>query len=418
MKILLIDYDAGTAQLGGDTHTFDLAKQWTAAGAQVVIAAADHSYLRRRNPEVPAYGQLSKQEGVEMLWIRTPAAADREKKILHGAWPFEQGLYKSLPLIRQFGPDAVVLSSRHLLGAVSGMRLARKLSIPLITEVRRVYPEHLTQQLEYEPNHYLVRLFGWLQRRLYRKSQRILSVYTNLQEHIKELGGDAARFSPLPRGLSPSFFAKENPAQRHLDFIRRYKAKGNFILLAAGQAEKEQHLDLLIAAAKTAPHHMMFLIVGNGMYKPNLKRTVREHNLTNVLFLDGVAPGQLQGLFQAADGAYVGIMPHPWHRYGADTEGLLLPMGAGVPVICAADLPDNPVETAACGFVVGTGDQEGLSRSLRVLASMPEESRRKMGQLGKTYAREHGSFSNQADRFLQIIEETVNEYKEKEQTSR
>ena len=31
MKILLIDYDAGTVSLGGDTHAYDLAKEWKKA---------------------------------------------------------------------------------------------------------------------------------------------------------------------------------------------------------------------------------------------------------------------------------------------------------------------------------------------------------------------------------------------------
>ena len=46
MKILLIDYDAGTVSLGGDTHAYDLAKEWKKSGGKVLIAAADYSYLR------------------------------------------------------------------------------------------------------------------------------------------------------------------------------------------------------------------------------------------------------------------------------------------------------------------------------------------------------------------------------------
>lgn len=92
MKILLIDYDAGTVSLGGDTHAYDLAKEWKKSGGKVLIAAADYSYLRQKNPEKPQIGKIEEQDGVPFLWIKSPAAADREKKILHGTLPFEKGL--------------------------------------------------------------------------------------------------------------------------------------------------------------------------------------------------------------------------------------------------------------------------------------------------------------------------------------
>lgn len=57
MKILLIDYDAGTVSLGGDTHAYDLAKEWKKSGGKVLIAAADYSYLRQKNPEKPQIRQ-------------------------------------------------------------------------------------------------------------------------------------------------------------------------------------------------------------------------------------------------------------------------------------------------------------------------------------------------------------------------
>lgn len=81
--------------------------------------------------------------------------------------------------------------------------------------------------------------------------------------------------------------------------------------------EKDQGLDLLIEAAALAPRDILFILAGNGMYKPNLKREVKQKALSNVLFLDGVHPQQLIDLYQTADCLYVGIPPFRWHQYGA-----------------------------------------------------------------------------------------------------
>ena len=50
MKILLIDYDAGTTSLGGDTHAYDMAREGKKNGGKTLIETADYSNLRKKNP--------------------------------------------------------------------------------------------------------------------------------------------------------------------------------------------------------------------------------------------------------------------------------------------------------------------------------------------------------------------------------
>ena len=64
MKILLIDYDAGTTSLGGDTHAYDMAREWKKNGGKTLIVTADYSYLRQKNPEKPHIGQIDEGHSV------------------------------------------------------------------------------------------------------------------------------------------------------------------------------------------------------------------------------------------------------------------------------------------------------------------------------------------------------------------
>ncbi len=411
MKILLIDYDAGTVSLGGDTHAYDLAKEWKKSGGKVLIAAADYSYLRQKNPEKPQIGKIEEQDGVPFLWIKSPAAADREKKILRGTLPFEKGLQRSMGLISDWKPDVILLSSRHLLGSHGAAKIAKKLDIPFLFDVRRIYPEHLQEVLEYTPGHYLIRLFSHMQKMAYRKSQLVLSVYSKLDEHMTEMGIDSQKFTSVPQALAPSFFKEHKPPQRHIDFVRRYQGKGNFICLAGGKMEKDQELDLLIEAAALAPRDILFILAGNGMYKPNLKREVKQKALSNVLFLDGVHPQQLIDLYQTADCLYVGIPPFRWHQYGADTTRILLAMSSGVPVICAAEIPENPVERAGCGKITPPQDPQSLMQSLEQLRALPLEERKSMGKRGNEYVNQNATISHQASSYWEALQAAVNQSK-------
>ena len=412
MKILLIDYDAGTTSLGGDTHAYDMAREWKKNGGKTLIVTADYSYLRQKNPEKPHIGQIDEQEGISFLWIQSPVATDREKKILRGALPFEKGLHRCFPLIADWEPDVVLLSSRHLLGSHGAAKVAKRLRIPLIFDVRRVYPEHLQEVLEYAPSHFLVQVFSQTQKALYRQSRNVLSIYPKLGEHMAVLRSDPQKFVPVTQVLAPSFW-KEHPfPQRHIDFVRRYQEKGNFICLAGGEVEKDQELDLLIEAAALEPRDVLFILVGNGMYKPNLKREVKKRALSNVLFLDGVSPQQLIDLYQAADCLYVGLPPYRWHCYGADATRILLAMASGIPVVCAANIPENPVEKAGCGKVTPPKDVQALIQALEQVQSMDGKQRKDMGKRGKDYVNQNASISHQAAAYWVVLQTTVNQQSE------
>lgn len=411
MKILIVDYDAGSAVLGGDTHAFDLAAEWKKKGGKALIIAADYSYLRKRNPEKTSAGQIEDQEGVPFLWIKTPAAADREKKILRGARPFERGIRRSMPLIADWKPDAVMLSSRHLLGSRIAEKISKELKIPLLFDVRRIYPEHLQEVLEYAQGHYLIRRFYRIQKRLYKKSDQVLSVYSRLAAHMAALGADPKKFSCVPQALSPIFTKEHRPPQRHLDFVNRYRDKGYFICLAGGEIEKDQGLEWLVESAALAPREMLFVLVGNGVFKSRLKRQVKERGLTNVLFLDGVQPEQLVDLYEKADCVYVGLPLYQWHRYGADTTRILLAMAGGIPVVCGADIPQNPVETAGCGMVVSPKNVQALAQVLTQLSIQPKAKQAEMGVKGKNYVSERAGIANQAADYWDILQKAVMEKK-------
>lgn len=411
MKVLIIDYDAGTPFFGGDTHAFDLANEWKKSGGKSLIVAADYSYLRKRNPEKAAIGRIDEQEGSSFLWIKVPVVADREKKILRGAMPFEKGIRRYMEVISDWKPDAVMLSSRHLLGSRAAEKIAKKLNIPLAFDVRRIYPEHLQEVLEYAPGHYLIRRFKRIQKKLYKKSDQVLSVYPRLGEHLTALGADLSKFSAASQALSPVFSKEHKPPQRHIDFVRRYREKGYFICLAGGEIERDQGLEFLVESAALAPRDMLFILAGNGVFKSSLKRQVKERGLTNVLFLDGVQPEQLMDLYQEADCVYVGLPPYRWHRYGADTSRILLAMSGGIPVISAANIPQNPVELAEGGTVVPPKDVQALAQALTKLYILPKPKRLEMGEKGKRYVKEYAGIAHQAEDYWHALQKMVEEKK-------
>ena len=158
--------------------------------------------------------------------------------------------------------------------------------------------------------------------------------------------------------------------------------------------EKDQELDLLIEAAALEPRDVLFILAGNGMYKPNLKREVKKRALSNVLFLDGVSPQQLIDLYQAADCLYVGLPPYRWHCYGADATRILLAMASGIPVVCAANIPENPVEKSRVRESHSSKRRTGIDTGAGTDAIYGWEAAEGHGETGKDYVNQNASISH------------------------
>ena len=98
-------------------------------------------------------------------------------------------------------------------------------------------------------------------------------------------------------------------------------------------------------------------------------------------------------------------------QYGADTTRILLAMSSGVPVICAAEIPENPVERAGCGKITPPQDPQSLMQSLEQLRALPLEERKSMGKRGNEYVNQNATISHQASSYWEALQAAVNQSK-------
>ncbi len=136
-------------------------------------------------------------------------------------------------------------------------------------------------------------------------------------------------------------------------------------------AQDKGHDDLLDALGEdlSSKDHWRLLWVGDGYLRQDLERRISEMGLNGrVVFTGLVPPGDIPGMLRAMD-----VLAHPSYREGLPrtvTQALL----AGVcPVAYDCDGTPEICRHKQTGWLIPTGDSQGLGEAIRHLAAKPDE---------------------------------------------
>jgi glycosyltransferase involved in cell wall biosynthesis len=286
------------------------------------------------------------------------------------------GLFK-LPRL-----DYLVTESPPLFLGITGHLLARLKGSRWLFNVSDLWPDSavrlgvLRKRLNY-------RLARRLEAYLYRVSWLVTGQSRETLDSIRGRFPDV-NVRHLSNGVDVTSFAPERRSAE----ARRLLVPGPepcVVALYAGLHGIAQGLEQILhaAAALRDLECLRFILVGDGPEKEKLIRLAREKQLTNVRFLDPVAPASVPALVASAD---IGLVPLKVRLPGAIPSKLYETMACGLPsVLVAEGEPAQIVEESGAGLVVRPGDAAGLEQALRRLCA-DAALRRRLGENGRRIA--------------------------------
>jgi glycosyltransferase involved in cell wall biosynthesis len=365
--------------MGGGTRHIELGRELARRGWRVTIAASDFHVLER------AYARRTDErdkriidetvDGVRMRWLWSSAYDRNDNKRIANWLSFARSLVRA-PW-RDDPPDVVLGSSPHLFAALGAWRVARRLRVPFVFEVRDLWPESLgVWGRRRGPGYWGLWLIA---RFLYRSAARIVVLARGVQGYLQRLGVPAARLVYVPNGAD-------------LDAFQVHAARngGPLRLVYAGAHGPANGLDIVLSAAallRDEPR-VRFLFVGDGPAKEALVRHAREENLSNVEFRDPVPKSQIPQLLASCDAGLMVLKDVPLFSFGVSPNKLFDYWGAGLPVIC--NVPgevEGWVREANGGIQAADATAEGLAEAVKVLVVMDPQRRKALGVAGREWAR-------------------------------
>jgi glycosyltransferase involved in cell wall biosynthesis len=344
----------------------ELAREWVRLGHDItVLTAFAHHPTGFKAPR--DRGVLTRRETVDGIRvIRTyvfaaPNAGTFKRMISYASFmlsAFTIGWWR----VRR--PDIVIATSPQLLCGLAGYLLARTLGVPFVFEVRDLWPESILA-VEAMKESAFIRLLKALARFLYAHCDKIVTVGEGYRKGIhSRYGIPESKMAVLPNGIDVSIFS---PLAKDNDVRRRHGWGDRFTLMYVGTHGMAHGLHTVLEAAMalTGEPEILFVLVGEGAEKENLKRQAAQWRLANVQFIDQQPKTCIPQYYAACDLGLVTlrdsqlfqeVLPSKLFEYLGMERPVLLTVGGEARRI---------VEEASAGEYVPPGDVAAMVDAIR-----------------------------------------------------
>lgn len=409
LTLWIINQYASSPSTGYAGRHYYLARELAAQGHQVYVVAASFTHLLRESPRVDGDVTIETIDGVHMVWLRMPSYPHAHSKKRVWNWLRFAWALRRLPSALPESPGAILYSSPTLVGFLGAQRLARRFDVPLIFEVRDIWPLTLMQVGGYSERHPVMRFLQWIEDKAYRESDRVISNLKNAVEHMQARGMDPAKFAWVPNGFSMAEVSKPEPLDPS---TRAQLPRDKFIVGYTGTLGVANALDTLLDAAERLKNEddVAFVLVGGGKEKPALQRRAKEKGLKNVVFIDPIPKAQIQTMLQCFDVCFIGLSKEPLFHFGVSPNKLFDYLISGRPIIYSIDSGAyRPVDEAGCGLTVPAEDSGAIAEAVMKLKMLSEAERGEMGGRGRAYALGKHEYGELAGQLLHVVDGAIDE---------
>jgi glycosyltransferase involved in cell wall biosynthesis len=275
--------------------------------------------------------------------------------------------WKAAPRAVRLEGDVVFATSTPLTIALPGIYAARRCDIPMVFEVRDLWPEIPVAMgaLRGRP---LIFLAKWLERFAYRNSVRIVALSPGMKAGIVKTGFSAERVHVIPNTADLTLFSVQEEAGKK--FRQQYAwLMDRPLVVYAGTIGKVNGVDYLVHVAAhslvIAPE-VRFLVVGEGAMKEKVRERAQELGILgkNFFMIDSIPKLEMPKLLSAATVAtslFIDL-PEMWNN---SANKFFDALASGTPVaINYQGWQASLLEESGAGLVLDARDTELAAQEL------------------------------------------------------
>lgn len=396
-NVWIVNHTALPPELGGLNRHFYFSKYLTGAGYHVrlITASAIHntdinmiSPKDRRNITEKTFS------GVPYTFIRTAGyrgnGGARIKDMLEFSLRFQR-------VCRAFErPDVIYASSPDPFAAVAAVRVAKRLRVPVIAEIRDLWPESIVAYQGHSPKSPLIKAMYRMEKWLYRHADRLIFTMEGGADYIREKGWEGAVDLAKIRYINNGVDLSEHSANSRLPFCDAdLEDKDTFKVMYTGSVRTAYHLEDVVDAARilqdTHPD-IRFFIWGSGDRREALMERCRANGVNSVLFKGRVDGKYIPAILSKADATLLqlyhtdspGIL-----RFGCSPNKLFDYLASARPVIVNFDAGYDLIRRYECGTVTQGEGPKALARAVLDIRDLPETDYRRLCDNAARAARDY-----------------------------
>lgn len=347
MNIWIVNHYAIPPSMGGLVRHYYFSKYLQKKGHTVKIFTS--SKIHNTDINMIKDKSLYREEmedGVEYTFVRSRdyKGNGMDRVINMMDLPFKT--WKTMKLFyKKQKPDVIYTSSPDLFVAFFALRFGRKYKIPVVVEVRDLWPESIVVYNKMSRKNPIIQLLYQLEKWIYQKADRIIFTMEGGVNYIKDKKWDGKinlkKIYHINNGVDMEEFVYNRQHFSYEDDL--LEDEKYFNVVYTGSIRKANGLDRLISVAeylqKQGQTHIRFLIYGDGNDKDRLEEYCRENNIKNVFFRGKVEKKYIPYILSRGKVNFMHGISTPIMKYGCSPNKLFDYIGSGKPIV--SDLAAN-----------------------------------------------------------------------------
>lgn len=389
----------------GPARVAEMALRWKAEGAEVtVVTGMPNRPEGRIHPEYRGRAFLEEEwNGIRVLrsWLYASPRHGFLRTIANNATFMATG---ALHALQRLGPvDVLIASSPPFFVHPAGELVSRLRRIPLVLEVRDLWPDYVVDMGVLKPGPATRALFA-LERHMLRRASRVVVVTESFRERVRRKGVDPARVHVVSNGVDTAQYFRSPVEEVPVPSLRR--GEGEFVVGYLGNFGAGQALGHVLDAAAEVLRRdpgIRFVFVGDGPERERLEARAAEIGSPRIAIHGPIRKEQTPAFYNACDLCLVPLAPFPVLQETVPSK-IFEVMACERPVLAAvAGEAARIVERSGGGWVVPPGDARALADAVLEMRALPAEEHAALGRRGREYVSRHYSRDALAAHYLEVL---------------
>ena len=204
-------------------------------------------------------------------------------------------------VIKQINPD-ILHAHSPCLNAIAALKAVRKLSIPVVYEVRAFWEDAAVDHGTHKENSLRYKLSQKLETRVFNNVDALVTICEGLKNDMVERGIDDSKITIVPNSIEPKVFSQNLTAS---SLKEKLGLQNRIILSFIGSFYAYEGLDLLLNTMELLTKYnddIRLLLVGGGQEEEKLKLKVKVLNLEDyVKFVGRVENSKVPEFYKISD---------------------------------------------------------------------------------------------------------------------
>lgn len=312
--------------------------------------------------------------------------------------------------MREKDVDCIYLASTPPIQGLLGAFIHKFRDIPFVYNLQDIFPDSLAGTNLAKKGGLIWKIGRAIENFTYRNADKIIVISEDFKRNILAKGVPEEKIEVVYNWVEQDV-VKEVPRSENKLFTMYNLDPSKFYVTYCGNIGLTQNMDMLMEVAKEleAITDIHFVLVGNGAYKDELEKIIKERNIVNVTMIPFQPYEDISHVFSLGD---VGIIiSKPGVGANSLPSKTWSIMSASRPVI--ANFDENEIKTILednkCGIFTKAGDKDAFIEAILHLYQHPELCR-EYGKNGRKFVMENLTKEIGTAKYVQVIKDVVSSH--------